>query len=263
MKLFNLKLENFQGLKAMSFNFDGKNASIFGDNGSGKTTVFNALTWLLFDKASTAAKNFTPKTKSASGDVHFLDHAVEGQFRLANGHVLTLRKVFREIYKKRRGSASEEFSGHTTDYYVQKVPATEREYLSTVLTLLGSDLEQAKILAMPGYFAEEMTNKKLLRIEQEQVIKNWLEKFGQEILVEGGKKMLNFDNLELIAEATFGLRKVAVYRCPTGLYYLHGDNKTREVWPADVITWYNKIHNLQEWGMQMTTKETEEGEEKC
>ncbi len=93
MRLLTLDLENFQGLKAVSFAFGGKNASIFGNNATGKTTVFNALTWLLFDKASTAAKNFTPKTKGPCEDVHYLDHAVEAQFRLANGHVLTLRKV--------------------------------------------------------------------------------------------------------------------------------------------------------------------------
>ena len=64
MKLLSLQLENFQGIKSASFNFDGHSASIYGDNATGKTTVYNALTWLLFDRPSTGAKNYTPKTKA-------------------------------------------------------------------------------------------------------------------------------------------------------------------------------------------------------
>ena len=76
MKIKSLRLENFQGIKHAEFDFDGLSASIYGDNATGKTTVFNAVTWLLFNKASTEAKNFTPKTKGSDGDLHNLDHAV-------------------------------------------------------------------------------------------------------------------------------------------------------------------------------------------
>ncbi len=44
MKLLTLKLENFQGLKSEEFKFDGHSASIYGDNATGKTTVYNAVT---------------------------------------------------------------------------------------------------------------------------------------------------------------------------------------------------------------------------
>ena len=59
MKLLTLKLENFQGLKKEEFKPGGHSASIYGDNATGKTTVFNALTWLLFDKASTGEQRDT------------------------------------------------------------------------------------------------------------------------------------------------------------------------------------------------------------
>lgn len=83
MKLLKLTLNNFQGIKSLEFDFDGgKSASIYGDNATGKTTVYNAITWLLFDKASTAAKNFTPKTKGPDGDLHNLEHSSEGVFEM-------------------------------------------------------------------------------------------------------------------------------------------------------------------------------------
>lgn len=157
MKLLTLKLENFQGLKSEEFNFNGQSASIYGDNATGKTTVFNAITWLLFGKASTGAKNFTPKTKGPDGDVHYLDHAAEATFKLNDGRIITLRKVFHEVYKKKRGSATEEFDGHTIDFYIDGVPTKEKEYEATMLSLCGGSVEKMKMLTMPNYFPEEMS----------------------------------------------------------------------------------------------------------
>jgi DNA repair exonuclease SbcCD ATPase subunit len=157
MKLLTLRLENFQGLKSEEFKFNGHSASIYGDNATGKTTVFNAITWLLFGKASTGAKNFTPKTKGPDGDLHYLDHAAEATFKLQDGRVITLRKVFHEVYKKKRGSATEEFDGHTIDFYIDGVPTKEKEYEATMLSLCGGSVEKMKMLTMPNYFPEEMS----------------------------------------------------------------------------------------------------------
>lgn len=154
MKLIRLKLENFQGIKSAEFKFDGHSASIYGDNATGKTTVYNAVTWLLFDRASTNAKNFTPKTKGANGDLHYLDHAAEAEFNVGGRHI-TLRKVYHENYKKKRGSATEEFDGHSVDYYVDGVPTKEKDFKLTLLAFCGS-AEKMKMLTMPDYFPEQL-----------------------------------------------------------------------------------------------------------
>lgn len=156
MKLLTLKLENFQGLKAEEFQIGGKSASIYGDNATGKTTIFNAMTWLLFDKASTGAKNYNPKTKGPDGDLHFLDHAAEAKFSLDDGRIVTLRKVFHENYKKKRGSNVDEFDGHSVDFYIDGVPVKEKEYEATMLAFCGGSTEKMKMLTMPSYFPEEM-----------------------------------------------------------------------------------------------------------
>lgn len=156
MKILILQLENFQGIKNADFKFDGKNASIYGDNATGKTTVFNAITWLLFDRASTDTKNFTPKTRDAQGDAHNLNHAVSAQLQADDGRRISFKKTFHEVYKKKRGSAIEEFSGHTIDYCVDGVPVKEKEYAAALLTMCG-DAERMKMLTMPHYFAENMT----------------------------------------------------------------------------------------------------------
>lgn len=155
MRLSSLKLENFQGIKAAEFDFGGKNAAIYGDNATGKTTVFNAVTWLLFGSASTGAKGYTPKTRSAAGDAHNLIHAATAAFSFEDGRVLTLSKSYHEVYKKKKGSPTQEFSGHTTDYFVDGVPVKEKEYQAAITDIC--DTEQLKILSMPHYFSETMT----------------------------------------------------------------------------------------------------------
>lgn len=155
MKIKSLRLENFQGIAHAEFDFDGLSASIYGDNATGKTTVFNAVTWLLFDKASTGAKNFTPKTKGPSGDLHNLDHSAEAAFIMPSGEIATFRKVYHEVYKKKRGSSKEEFDGNTVDFFIDGVPVKEKQYTSTLQNYCGG-IERMKILTMPDYFAEVM-----------------------------------------------------------------------------------------------------------
>lgn len=166
MKLHRLTLSDFQGIKSLVLDFKGgASASIYGDNATGKTTIYNALTWLLFDKASTGAKNFTPKTRGSDGDMHNLNHSAEGVFETDNGRIITLKKTFREVYKQKRGSAATEFSGHTVEYEIDGVPSKEKEFVSAVLSYCGGDTEKPKMLTMPDYFPEQLdwqTRRKIL-----------------------------------------------------------------------------------------------------
>ena len=147
MKLLNIKLQNFQGVRSAEFDFGGKSASIYGDNATGKTTVFNAFTWLLFDKASTGAKNFSPKTEGT----HDLDYVAEALIETDDGAQVDLRKVFHEVYKKKRGSQTKEFSGHTTDCFIDGVPVSATQFADRVRSLVGTE-EQMRMLTMPDYF---------------------------------------------------------------------------------------------------------------
>lgn len=155
MELLTLTLENFQGLKHEEIHLDGHSASIYGRNASGKTTIFNAITWLLFGKPSTWAKNWDPKTKGPNGDLHNLEHSAEGAFRLDNGQTVTLKKTFREQWKRKRGSAVEEYTGNTIDYQINGVPCKEKEYMAAVQEYCGGE-ETMKLLTMPDYFPSVM-----------------------------------------------------------------------------------------------------------
>jgi len=155
MRLMSLCLSNFQGISDAQFDFNGANANIFGDNATGKTTLFNAVTWLLFGKASTGAKGYTPKTKGEDGDVHYLDHAVEAKFALEDCQLLALKKVYKEDYKTKRGSSQKEFSGHVVDYFIDGVPTKEKDFTAALAEYFGP-VEQMTMLMQPDYFPEAM-----------------------------------------------------------------------------------------------------------
>ncbi|MGP4073811.1 AAA family ATPase [Piscibacillus sp. B03] len=154
LKLLSLNLHNFKGIQDFTLDTHSDSLRIMGDNATGKTTVFDAFVWLLFDKDSNNKKDFQIKTVDAHGnELHNLDHEVEGTF-LLNGHELSLKKVYKEKWTKKRGSASKEFSGHTTDYYIDGVPSKKKEYNDKVAEII--DEKVFKLLTSPSYFNEHM-----------------------------------------------------------------------------------------------------------
>jgi len=63
IRLKQLRLENFKCHKALTLDFNGQNTSIYGDNATGKTSVYDAFVWLLFgkDSAGNGEKNIEIK----------------------------------------------------------------------------------------------------------------------------------------------------------------------------------------------------------
>lgn len=155
MQLLRLKLTNFQGIKDFVFEPNGNDAVVFGDNETGKTTLYNAFMWLLFDKASTGEAGFSPKTLDKDGnEIHNIENTVEGVFRCHDGQIITFRKTYREDWTKKRGSLTGTFSGNTTDYYINEVPVPKYDYNNRLKSLFSP--LQAQVLTHYAYFPETM-----------------------------------------------------------------------------------------------------------
>ena len=164
IKLLKLTIRNFKGIKSLDINFDGKNAEILGTNGTGKTTILDAYLWLLTDKDSQGQSNFEiktvdPKTKET---IEKLNHEVEAVFQV-NGKTVSLKKIYKENWVKKRGSNNESFSGHTTDYFVNDVPTNKKEYEGFISANIGS-LDKVQILSNLRYFNEDLDWKKRRKI---------------------------------------------------------------------------------------------------
>ena len=154
MKLLKLTLKNFKGIRDFTLEANGKNVNCYGDNATGKTTIFDAFLWLLFDKDSKNRKDFELKTLDENNSpIHNLNHEVEGIFEV-NGKQISFRKVFAEKWTKKRGSATEEFTGHTTDYFVDGVPVKKNEYDGKIAEIANEEI--FKLLTNPTYFNEHL-----------------------------------------------------------------------------------------------------------
>ena len=154
IKINRLTLQNFKGVKSLEINADGANVNIYGDNATGKTTVFDAFTWLLFGKDSLGRSDFGIKTQDENGNtIHNLEHTVECELSI-DEIILTLKKVYAEKWTKKRGSAEAEFSGHETKYFINEVPSTKKEYEQKIAMYIDESL--FKTITNPLYFNEHL-----------------------------------------------------------------------------------------------------------
>lgn len=153
VKFQSLEMMNFKGVETFSIMPKGQDAKVLGDNATGKTTVFDAFTWLLFDKDSQNKKDFAIKTLVDGQEVHNKDHAVVATL-LVDGFPVVLRKVYKEKYTQRRNSPTKDFTGHTTDYFIDDVPVKKKEYEAKVNAIIQEEL--FKLLTNPNYFNEQL-----------------------------------------------------------------------------------------------------------
>ena len=153
VKLMNLTLKNFKGIKKFDLGADGMDISVLGDNATGKTSLFDSFVWLLFNKDSNNRADFAIKTLIEGKEINNLDHEVEAIFRV-DGSPLTLRKVYAEEWKKKRGAPVAEFTGHKTSYVIDGVPSKKGEYQAKVDSIVKEDV--FKLLTSPTFFNENL-----------------------------------------------------------------------------------------------------------
>lgn len=163
MKLTQLNLQNFKGIKFGDFRFTN-NTIIRGDNATGKTTVFDALCWLLFGKDSLDRADFQIKTLKNGEPVHNVNHMVQAAFDNEDGTGFTLKRIYREKYSNPRGGEVK-LTGHTTDYFINDVPSKEKEYKAFINNMINEDV--FKLITNPLFFNEQYTwqNRRKLLLE--------------------------------------------------------------------------------------------------
>ena len=150
LKIVNLQLKNFKGIKDLEINFNTKNTNIYGANATGKTTIFDAFKWLLFNKDSSDKETFNIKTLDKNNTpIHHLEHEVSATMTI-DGKETKLRKVLKEKWVKKRGELEEQYTGDITDYYIDDVPTKKTDYDAKIDEIIHTDI--FKILVDPNYF---------------------------------------------------------------------------------------------------------------
>ena len=150
IEIRSMDISNFKGIHSLHLDFHSGVNTLYGDNATGKTNVYDALTWLLFGKDSHGNSTFSIKPTGAAPGVMPEVTAVLS----VNGETLTLRKTMRERWEKHRGSTEARFAGNTTDYFVDDVPRKESEYKRIIAGYI--DEAQFKLLTSVYAFARDM-----------------------------------------------------------------------------------------------------------
>ena len=154
VKIIRLTLENFKCHRLLNLQFDGLNAGIYGDNAAGKTSVYDALTWLLFgkDSAGNGEKNIEIKPLDSLGNVadHNAVTAVEAELSV-DGETVVLKRTYKEVWSTKRGSSIETFTGNTSEYYIDGVPYKKNAFDDKVHEIVSEDV--FRLLTSVSYFA--------------------------------------------------------------------------------------------------------------
>ena len=153
IKLIKLELENFKCFKKLEIDFNnGEDLVIKGANGSGKTTIMDALNWLLFKKNSHGDQDFSLKPLDKNGNSKkSVVISVYGEF-LVDDEIVSFKRTMEEQWTRKRGSEVATFTGNTYAYEINGVPSqSEKGYKEAVAELCEESL--FRLLTNPHYFS--------------------------------------------------------------------------------------------------------------
>ena len=150
VKLKSLSLTHFKGHKAISIAF-GDSTTISGDNRMGKSSIFDAFTWLLFGKDQFDRKDYEIFPIVDNKRLDRVDAEVVGTLSV-DGTIITLKRVFRQQWVRPRGAAEEVYKGNETLFYVNDVPKKAGEYKAVIDGIIDEGL--FKLITNPSAFLE-------------------------------------------------------------------------------------------------------------
>lgn len=152
MKINKLTISNFAGIKEEKFNFDGKDAKIYGNNATGKTTTATALQWLLFDKGlDGSTKSFNPVPLNEKNEENYeLIPTVFAEFEI-DGKITTFKKESHPKYTINQKTNRKEYSrSRTKKQYINDESIKVKDYKARIDELIDEDV--FKLITNPQAF---------------------------------------------------------------------------------------------------------------
>lgn len=152
--LKSLALVNFKGVRDFSIAFNDGITTVCGDNGTGKTTLYDAYLWLLFGKDSTGrsdgANGFNVKTTGEDGKpIYRLEHSVTAVLEV-DGNEIKLQRSLVEKWQKVNGTTDEVMKDET-QYFINDVrTGTKKEYQAEISEIIPEDV--FRMITNPYYF---------------------------------------------------------------------------------------------------------------
>lgn len=150
IKLKSLHLEQFKGIRLLDVSF-GDKTKIRGKNAAGKTTIFDAFTWLLFNKNSAGEEKFNVRPLDTDGKrVDNVEIKVSAVVDV-DGKDVELSKTQKQNWVKKHGTDTAVLQGNVNSFEIDGYPKSEADYKAYISGMVAGDL--FKMLTNPQYFS--------------------------------------------------------------------------------------------------------------
>lgn len=232
VRLKNISIENFKGIRRLEVTFHEK-TMISGQNATGKTTIMDSFTWLLFNKDSEGKSDFDIRPNDQQGvSVDNVVIKVSAVLETDEKKIV-LTKTQEQNWVKKRGNEVSQLQGNINSYEINEIPKTEKDYKAYIEELISEEL--FKLISSPRAFTSlkwkdqrtillklvsEITDQDVIATaEKFQAISQTLQEFSVDDLTAKAKKALkelNKRQTELparIDEASKGLVQADFTEC--------------------------------------------------
>ncbi len=135
MNITKVSIENFKGIKHFAANLQ-HTTIIKADNGAGKTSVYDAVCWLLFEKDSQNQTKFEIVHRGCEVA------SVEAVMMLDDGKEVALKKIYNLLKR-------------ASEFYINEVPIKKKEFDERILTLGNEKILRSSL--NPLYFNEMLS----------------------------------------------------------------------------------------------------------
>ncbi len=154
MKKYTLKRLHFQNYKQfadLEIEFGEKETEISGDNGTGKSSIYDGFMWLLTGKDVLDRKDYEIKRLVNGVSIPKVEVSVTGVLISESGEEIKLKRQFVERWSTDKGEAEEKFKGNKTVTSFNDVPMNVSEYDNRIKDLIDPAI--FKMITNPLFFA--------------------------------------------------------------------------------------------------------------
>lgn len=144
-----MSVKNFKGCKSLDISFSNV-TNIYGRNASGKTTVADAFSWLLFGKDSQGREKFQIRPLDEKNMLIDKTAIYVKAILAVDGKTVKLEKAQEQNWVKKRGSEAEELAGNINKYAIDSFPISEKEYKEKIAEIIPENL--FKLITDPKVF---------------------------------------------------------------------------------------------------------------
>ena len=139
-----IKIEDFKGVKNLDLDITQQKSKLYADNGVGKTTLADAISWVLVGKDSKNNTIFEFKPLKSGTKQAKLNTNPKVDINIG-GNKLT------KIAKEQRTNKGT-FKGNSIQYYVNDIEKSKKDYESSVEKITGVSIKELQILINANAF---------------------------------------------------------------------------------------------------------------